>query len=164
MQVTAQALTGSAFEPFGQVIESAGNEYFMINADTCRRHNDLAVLDLMEGGGRPCVSIFRARPLSLPLRLRMLERHPLSSQAFIPLQAARFLVVVAPPGESVELESLRAFFCAPGQGINYDRGVWHHPLIALNAEGEFLVLDRSGPGHNCDEHYFAEDQLIKVVA
>ena len=111
MIVTAQALTGAAFEPFGQVIESAGNEHFMINADTCRRYDDLAVLDLMEGGGRPCVSIFRARPRTLPLHLGMLERHPLSSQAFIPLHPARFLVVVAPPGESVELDSLRAFFC-----------------------------------------------------
>ncbi len=81
----------------------------------------------------------------------MLERHPLSSQAFVPLSAARFLLVVAAPGESVLPGGIRAFVSDGRQGVNYRRGVWHHPVLALDAETDFLVIDRGGEGTNCDE-------------
>src|SRR6266481_7971089 len=92
----ATALTADAFAAFGDVIETAGRDSRWINEQTCRRFDDLAQVDVGEGGGRPVLSIFEASPRSLPLRISMLERHPMSSQAFYPLQAQPFLVVVAP--------------------------------------------------------------------
>jgi ureidoglycolate lyase len=92
----------------------------------------------------------------LPYRFDMVERHPLGSQAFVPLNGQRFVVVVAPPGESVEIESLRAFVTNGRQGVNYHRGTWHMPLIALEAGQEFLVIDRAGEGANCDPVVLSE--------
>ena len=79
-----------------------------------------------------------------------MERHPLSSQAFVPLGSPPFLIVVAPPSDRLTRETLRAFITDGSQGVNYHRGVWHHPLIALQRESEFLVIDRGGPRENCD--------------
>jgi ureidoglycolate lyase len=61
-----------------------------------------------------------------------------------------YLIVVAPPGD-LHLDHLRAFRASPRQGINYAKGVWHHPLLALDGISDFLVIDRGGPGPNCDE-------------
>jgi ureidoglycolate lyase len=89
----------------------------------------------------------------------MLERHPLGSQLFMPLSADPFVVVVAPPAAVPDREAVRAFLTNGRQGVNYRRGAWHHPLIALAAGREFLVIDRGGPGENCDEFHFRDDGL-----
>jgi ureidoglycolate lyase len=99
----------------------------------------------------------------MPLVVTMLERHPLSSQLFVPLNEAPFLVVVAAPGaDAIEPSAVRAFVCNGRQGVNYHPGTWHHPVIALHRETDFLVLDRHGSGRNCDEFYFAEADRIVV--
>jgi ureidoglycolate lyase len=146
-----EPLTGPAFAPFGELIEaSEAVRHYPINAGTTERYHDLARL---EAGpeGRLIVSIFRAQPRALPFQVTTMERHPLSSQAFIPLSGRPYLVVVAPPGEPPTAQSLRLFLAGPGQGVNYPPGVWHHALLALETVSDFLVLDRSGPGPNCDE-------------
>jgi len=147
-------LTKAAFVPFGDVIEARGARRFEINDGMCARFHDLATLDLTEAGGRPLVSLFRSRAWTPPFALRLLERHPLSSQAFFPLGSEPFLVVVAPPGETPRAESVRAFRTDGRQGVNLRRGVWHHPLIALAEGAEFLVIDRGAEGEtgdgNCD--------------
>ncbi len=159
--LTPERLTAAGFAAFGQVIEASG-DYRLINDGNCRRYDDLARLELGAAAGRACLSIFRARGQTLPLRIRLLERHPLSSQAFVPLNAARLLVVVAVAGEEVAAAGVRAFLAGPGQGVNYDPGVWHHPLLALGADADFLVVDRAGPGANCDEFVFPTDVAITV--
>jgi ureidoglycolate lyase len=83
-----------------------------------------------------------------------MERHPLGSQAFVAMSELPFLVVVAPATEALDLGRIRCFVARAGQGVNYSRGVWHHPLIALQRPSDFLVIDRSGgnAGHsNLDE-------------
>ncbi len=144
-------LTKAAFVPFGDVIEAEGARRIEINDGMCTRFHDLAALDLTEAGGRPLVSLFRSRAWALPLALRLLERHPLSSQAFVPLGSEPFLVAVAPPGETPRAESVRVFRTDGRQGVNLRRGVWHHPLIALAEGAEFLVIDRGAGDEAGDE-------------
>ena len=152
-------LTRTDYAPFGEIIETSGSEHFTINQGTTERYHDLARVDVHAQRGRPLINIFRAQPQSLPLSISMMERHPLSSQSFVPLNGARFLVVVAPPGE-FRIDALRAFLAQGGQGVNYAAGVWHHPVLALDQETDFLVIDRGGPGDNCDEVTFIESARV----
>lgn len=142
-------LTRAVFAPFGDVIEAAAaSEHYPVNDGTATRFHDLANIDVAMANGKPFVSIFRAQPRSLPFDVGMLESHPLGSQAFVPLHPeSSFLVVVAADPSAPP----RAFRASRGQGINYHRGTWHHPLIALDRTSDFLVIDRGGEGHDCDE-------------
>lgn len=144
-----EPLTRAAFAPFGDVIEAdSANDRYNVNDGTATRFHDLARIDTALDNGQPVISIFRAQPRELPFDIHMLERHPLGSQAFVPLDpAASFVVVVAADPQTPP----RAFLAHHGQGINYHRGTWHHPLIALDRVGDFLVIDRDGEGDNCDE-------------
>lgn len=165
--LAVEPLTAEAFRPFGEVIAtSEATAQYPINAGYAERFHDLARLDTQADGGHPVLSLFRAKPRSLPMRIELLERHLLGSQAFVPLMAQRCLVVVAPPGPVPDIASLRCFLVAPGQGVNYARGTWHHPLIALDAGGDFLVIDRGGPGSagDCEEFCLAEPRLVESAA
>lgn len=143
-----ETLTAEVFAPFGQVISTAAaTRHFPINGGNTERYHDLAMLD-PGPAGRLIVSIFRGQPRPLPFPIQMVERHPLGSQAFIPLDGRPYLVVVA---TAPTPETLRCFLAQGDQGVNYAPGVWHHPLLALDAVSDFLVLDRSGPGENCEE-------------
>jgi ureidoglycolate lyase len=149
-----EPLSAEAFRPYGDVIEASdAAEHFSINRGEAIRYHDLAAVDVAAEGGRALISIFRARALTLPMKLWMLERHPLGSQAFMPLSPHPYLVVVSFAGPPPAPTQLRCFQATPGQGVNYARGTWHHPLLALNAVCDFLVVDRGGPAQppNCDE-------------
>lgn len=148
-------LTPERFAPFGDVIAAGRAAELAMNEARFERFDDLARVDV--SGGRLNVSVVRCRtPTALPYRFDMVERHPLGSQAFVPLNGQRFVVVVAEPGESVEIGNLHAFVSNGRQGINYHRGTWHMPLIALEAGQEFLVIDRAGEGANCDQLILGE--------
>lgn len=157
--LAVQPLTTAAFRPFGQVIEAApGLAHHVINDGYAQRYDDLAEIDTSRDGGRPRLSIFRALPRSLPLHLTLMERHRFGSQLFMPLAPLRFLVVVAEAGEAPAAPALRAFLAGPGQGINMRPDTWHHPLLALDTGGDFLVIDRAAPGtlEDCEVHRFAQ--------
>ena len=114
--------------------------------------------------GDVAISVTRCRtPTALPLRVDMVERHPLGSQAFVPLTPCRMVVVVAPPGEGVNASDLRAFVTNGKQGINYHRGTWHMPLIAFDAGQEFLIIDRGGDEPNCEQHMLDETVMLESV-
>lgn len=150
-QLPIEALTRDAFAPFGDVIAADdAARHYPINQGTTERYHDLARVDVSAEGGRTLVNIFRALPRVLPYTVAMMERHPLGSQAFVPLSARPYLVVVAAQGE-FDPATLRAFLVDDGRGVNYARGTWHHPLMALGGVSDFLVIDRGGAGHNLDE-------------
>jgi ureidoglycolate lyase len=158
-----EALTREAFAPFGDVIEASDAvRHFPINAGTTVRYHDLANVEV-DASGRAIVSIFRAQPRTLPFAITMLERHPFGSQAFMPLHARPYLVAVAPRGERFDADDVRVFLARGDQGVNYAAGVWHHPLLALGAVCDFLVVDRAGPGANCDERGLAEVLMIPTL-
>lgn len=156
--LTIEPLTAQAFEPFGEVMEASDSaRHFTINAGSTERYHDLARIDVSSGGGHAILSIFKAQPRSLPLRLLLLERHPLGNQAFMPLSALPYLVVVTEANPVPDLSRIRCFRAAPSQGVNYARGTWHHPLLALQSQSDFLVVDRGGAGANCDEYPLTDE-------
>ena len=158
-----EPLTRESFAPFGDVIELAGAKQIPINLGTTIRYHDLANIDVETAGGRPVVNVFRGQPRTLPFEVKMMERHPLGSQAFVPLTSKPYLVVVAPAGE-LERSRLRAFVTRGWQGVNYAKGVWHHPLIALREVSDFIVIDRGGEGTNLDEQVLPQSVWLTDVA
>ena len=150
-----ERLTREAFALFGDVIELDGARHFPINGGTTERYHDLAQVDVIGQGGRPLINLFRAQPRALPVEINMMERHPLGSQAFLPLSDVSYLIVVAPAGEFDPVR-MRAFWTDGWQGVNYAKGVWHHPLLALERVSDFVVVDRGGEQPNCDEIALAE--------
>ncbi len=151
LELHPEPLTREAFAPFGDVIETDGAVSFPINQGTTDRFHDLATVDVNEMMGRPLISIFRGRPRQYPLAITMMERHPISSQAFYPLDNRPYLVVVAHASTDPIATDLRVFRATGKQGVNYHRGVWHHPLLTLEESSDFLIVDRGGEGHNLDE-------------
>ena len=148
-EIRIEPLTKEAFAPFGDILDAKGQPDKMINAGMCGRFHDRADLTFAEGG-RAGISIFNAKPRTLPYTLDLLERHPLGSQAFLPMTEHPFLVVVA-PDEGDRPGVPRAFMTAPHQGINFHAGTWHGVLTPLHAPGLFAVVDRIGEGENLDE-------------
>lgn len=150
IKLPVKPLTKEAFAPYGDLIQVDDTaQHFPINEGSTERYHDLANIDAGTDG-KIIVSIFRGLARPLPITITMMERHPLASQAFIPMGPEPYLVVVAKPEAKPTAADLEAFYCTSEQGVNYATGVWHHPLLALNQTSDFLVIDRSGPGNNCD--------------
>ncbi|MGO1501120.1 MAG: ureidoglycolate lyase [Marinobacter sp.] len=152
LELQAQPLTAEAFAEFGDVIERNDSKSFPINAGRTQRHHDLAQVEALGEEARVLVSMFVSQPITLPLELTFLERHPQGSQAFMPLHDERFVVVVAPRGDAIDPKDVCAFLTNGRQGVNYKAGTWHAIQSVLEREGEFLVVDRGGAGNNCEEH------------
>ncbi|WP_035585326.1 ureidoglycolate lyase [Halomonas sp. TG39a] len=151
LELKAEPLTADAFAPFGDVIDARTSASFPINAGRTQRHHDLAKVETQGENAHTLINIFVSQPITLPLELTFLERHPQGSQAFMPLHQERFIVVVAPAGENIDPAYVRAFVTDGRQGVNYRAGTWHAIQSVLEREGEFLVVDRGGDGNNCDE-------------
>lgn len=152
--LSIQPLAKDVFAPYGTVIETDGAKQISINQGTTTRFDALARIDVAYEGGIPIISIFRGTRRSSPIEICMLERHPLGSQAFMPLSDHDWLVVVAQgnaDGNAPDFDSLVCFRAMGSQGVSYDPGTWHHPLLILEDSQDFLVMDRSGDGHNLDE-------------
>jgi ureidoglycolate lyase len=158
-QLRPVPLTRERFAPYGDVIEAGKLQSTAMNEARFERFDDLCRLDT--GDGRISVSMACSRtPSALPYRVDMVERHPLGSQAFVPLTGCRLYIVVAPPGESVESADLVAFESNGRQGINYLRGTWHMPLLALESGQRYLIIDRAAGAPNCDIHTLDEPVLL----
>lgn len=159
--IVARPLTRDAFASFGSVIDKTGAEPRPMNAGMARRFHDLAGIAVAGEGARVVIGVVEAQPYPLPLKLGLVERHPLGAQAFVPLSDAPFLVVVCPDVEG-RPGLPQAFVTAPGQGVSYEAGTWHGVLTPFGAPQEFLVVDRGGPGVNLEEHVFAEPWSVHV--
>ncbi|UOO81283.1 ureidoglycolate lyase [Uruburuella testudinis] len=157
-----EPLTKAAFAPFGDVLEIEGSHWFHINNGTTERYHRLADVQIDGADGRPVISLARGDAFHAPLKIAMLERHPLGSQAWIPFNRTPFIVVVAPDGANgrPDTTKMRAFYAAGHQGVNYHLGTWHHPLMSFGTRGEFIVVDRAGTAANCDEVFFEQSWQI----
>lgn len=151
----AVPITQERFAPFGDVIHATPESKSAMNDARFERFSELAIVDAQ--GRHAAISIARCKvPIKLPYRFDLVERHPLGTQAFIPLSSFSFFVVVAPAGESVEPVDLRAFVTNGSQGVNYHKGVWHMPMVALEKGQEFVIVDCGGDVENCEEHCFSD--------
>ncbi len=150
-QITCQPLSAEAFAPYGDLLECTGEADVIINQGMCGRFHDRANMDFSDG--KAGISLFNAKSRSFPHTLDMVERHPLGSQAFIPMSENPFLVIVAADNDGVPATPL-AFVTQAGQAINIHRNVWHGVLAPLNAPGLFAVVDRIGEGNNLQEYWF----------
>lgn len=154
-----EPLTAKVFAPFGEVIQLEGAHHYPINLGSTERFHDLATIDVSDNDGHPIISLFRGQPRKLPFKVDLMERHPLGSQTFIPLDDAPYLIVVALPGD-LKIENLRAFITQGWQGVNYAKNTWHHPLMALEKISDFIVIDRGGEGDNLIEQNLTESILL----
>ena len=163
MNVPIEPLMAKNFAPFGSVIECGLGEVIPINAGTCERHHALARIECATGR-QPVLSIFRAEPRALPMSITMMERHPLGSQAFMPMPcegSGEWLVVVARDRNGLPAAP-RAFSARPDQGVSYNTNVWHHPLIALGSRRSFLVADAIGREPNLKEHIYPQPYMLEA--
>ena len=152
-------ITKANFAKYGDLISTNDINPIDINAGYAKRFDDLAELNTLEDGGKTVVSIFSALKRTFPMTVDMMEKHPLGSQAFIPMKETTFLAFVAPTGESPDINKIQAFIIPPKTGINYKPGIWHFPLISTE-DINFLVIDRKGKGENLIIHKFEKEKII----
>ena len=149
----------SNFATYGDLISINDINPMNINAGYAKRFDNLADLNTLKDGGKTIVSIFSALKRIFPMKIDMMEQHPLGSQAFIPMKETTFLAFVAPQGKFPEINKIQSFIIPPNMGINYKPGVWHFPLISTE-DTNFLVIDRKGTGENLIIHKFDKENII----
>ncbi len=140
-------ITKNNFSQFGDMISTSEIKPIEINNGYAKRYDGIANLNTSKDNGETTISIFSALKRNFPMKIDMMEKHPLGSQAFIPMKETTFLAFVAPNGDKPDLNKIEAFIIPPGLGINYKPGTWHFPLISTE-DMNFLVVDRKGPGDN----------------
>jgi len=159
--LSIEPLTKQAFAPFGEVIETNGVVPLSINQGYAKRFNDLANIDVAAEGGQTSISWFVASMRPAPIAIRLMERHPLGSQLFMPLGGTDWLIVVCTDPRNAA--SYRAFAATRHQGVNYARNCWHHPLLVLKDASAFLVVDRKGDGNNLEEYWLDETTQLELM-
>ena len=147
------------FSEFGEVITTKDIKPLEINSGYAQRFDGIANLDTKEQNGETTISIFSALKRNFPMKIDMMEKHPLGSQAFIPMKETTFLVLVAPKGEKPIIEKIKSFIVPPGTGVNYKAGTWHFPLISTE-DMNFLVVDRKGLGNNLVIENLEEKKIV----
>ena len=147
------------FKKFGDMITTADIKPIEINEGYAKRFDGIANLDTSKDNGETTISIFSALKRSFPMKIDMMEKHPLGSQAFIPMKQTTFLVLVAPEGNKPDLNRIEASIVPPEIGVNYNPGTWHFPLIATE-DMNFLVVDRKGSGDNLVIENIEKEEII----
>ena len=153
-------ITRANFAAYGDLISSDDIKPMDINAGYAKRFDNLASINTSKDGGKTIVSIFSALKRNFPMKIDMMEKHPLGSQAFMPMKETTFLSFVAPAGDLPETNKIKSFIIPPKVGINYKPGIWHFPLISTE-DTDFLVIDRHGIGKNLVVHKFDEKVILK---
>lgn len=150
-----EPLTPEAFAPFGDVIDPP---------EPGQRLSLAASLQGLDGASQPRLSFNNAEAWTLPLTAPKMERHNRSSQCFVPMDVARWVVVVAPDkAGKPDPDALRAFLVRGDQAVNYHLGTWHHPLRPLDRPGRFAVLMWT-TGHRPDDEEWADLPEEVVIA
>jgi len=156
--IKPKAINKENFKKFGDMITTDDIKPLEINDGYAKRYDGIANLDAKKDNGESTISIFSALKRSFPMKVDMMEKHPLGSQAFIPMKETTFLAFVAPEGAKTDLDKVEAFIIPKGVGVNYNAGIWHFPLIATE-DMDFLVVDRKGEGDNLVLHDLDKENI-----
>ena len=152
-------MTKENFSKFGDMIGTENIKPIEINNGYANRFDDIAKIDTANNNGETTISIFSALKRSFPMKIDMMEKHPLGTQAFIPMKETTFLTLVAPEGKKIEMNKIESFVVPKGKGVNYKTGIWHFPLISTE-DMDFLVVDRKGPGENLIVENLDQEEIL----
>tara|TARA_Y100000992_G_scaffold49667_1_gene29102 strand:- start:168 stop:665 length:498 start_codon:yes stop_codon:yes gene_type:complete len=152
-------MTKENFSKFGDMIGTENIKPIEINNGYANRFDDIAKIDTANNNGETTISIFSALKRSFPMKIDMMEKHPLGTQAFIPMKETTFLTLVAPEGKKLEMDKIESFVVPKGKGVNYKTGIWHFPLISTE-DMDFLVVDRKGPGENLIVENLDQEEIL----
>ena len=159
IKIKPKKISKKNFKKFGQIIDTSKKKYLKINDGFAKRYDNLGRIDTSSKNGKTIVSIFSAKKRIFPMKVLMMEKHPLGSQAFIPMRETSFLVFVAPKGNKPNLTKIESFRIPKQTGINLNPGIWHFPLISTK-NMNFLVIDRKGSGDNLKIQKLEENQVV----
>ena len=157
--INPKPITKENFSKFGDMITTDDIKPLEINNGYAKRFDGIANLNTNKDNGKTTISIFSALKRTFPMKIDMMEKHPLGSQAFVPMKETIFLVFVAPEGNKPDLNKVESFIVPPGIGVNYNPGIWHFPLISTE-NMNFLVVDRKGSGDNLVIENLDKEELI----
>ena len=157
--IKPKKITSKNFKKFGDLISTKKIKPIRINNGYANRYDNLCRINTSIKNGSTIMSIFSAKKRKFPMNINMMEKHPLGSQAFIPMKESTFLVFVAPRGKKPNVKKIESFIVPKQTGINYKPGIWHFPLISKK-EMNFLVVDRKGKGNNLTIHNFKKEKII----
>ena len=158
IKIKPKRINKSNFRKFGQIIDTSKKKFFRINDGYAKRYDNLGKINTSTKKGKTIVSIFSAKKRSFPMKVDMMEKHPLGSQAFVPMKETSFLVFVAPKANKPDLKKIESFRIPKQTGINLNPGIWHFPLISTK-DMNFLVIDRKGKGNNLIIHKFRKEKI-----
>ncbi len=158
IKIRPKKVSKKNFQKFGQIIDASKKKYFRINNGFAKRYDNLGKIDTSKKKGTTIVSIFSAKKRRFPMKIDIMEKHPLGSQAFVPMKETSFLVFVAPKGNKPNLKKIESFRIPKQTGINLNPGIWHFPLISIK-NMNFLVIDRKGKGKNLIIHKFKKEKI-----
>lgn len=156
--IKPKKITRKNFRKFGDLISVKKKKSININDGYAKRFDNLCRINTSSKKGKTIMSIFSAKKRKFPINIKMMEKHPLGSQAFVPMNETTFLVFVAPKGKRPNTKKIKSFIVPKQTGINYKPGIWHFPLIS-SKNMNFLVIDRKGIGNNLVIHNFKNEKI-----
>ena len=157
--IKPKKITRKNFKKFGDLISTKNIKAININNGYAKRFDNLCKINTSLKKGITIMSIFSAKKRRFPMKIDMMEKHPLGSQAFIPMEDTKFLVFVAPRGDKPDVNKIQSFVVPKQTGVNYNAGIWHFPLISMK-NMNFLIVDRKGKGNNLVIYKFKKDKII----
>tara|TARA_Y100000590_G_scaffold414194_1_gene510865 strand:+ start:2146 stop:2649 length:504 start_codon:yes stop_codon:yes gene_type:complete len=155
----AKKINSQNFKKFGEVINFNKNKYKYINNGFAKKFDNLAKIRILKNSGKVKFSIFISKPRKFPLKIEMLERHPLSTQLFFPISKYGFIVVVCANKNKPSINEIKSFIIPPNIGINYKIGIWHYPLIT-KYKSNFIVIDSKSLKKNIEIFKFNKQNII----
>jgi len=207
LRVETQQLTGRLFADFGTVIENpapgripshekhALPGAILVNQGTAAKYVDVSKITNFYGDApsrveaKAVMNMFVCSPRDLDdgkadaaglegfFPVKILERHPFTSQTFIPLglskkemNETRYLVIVAPslppsprdnsfpvpvgvgPGCGMpDLQRIRAFVADGSQSVTYGAGTWHAPMVVVGTKAVDYVVVQYANGVDIED-------------
>jgi ureidoglycolate lyase len=164
--IHAQRLSRAGYAPYGQVIEADPSQPFKpANFGRAKRYNMLVdAKNLRPESATLNVCVFRCSAWMEPqLEVKILERHEFSTQVFMPMEAGKYITVVALGGSTPDVETLAAFVMDGPQGISYHPGIWHYPMTVLHHQLDmFCLVYENGAAGDCEVKNLEHPVIVQI--